>query len=74
MMGVIWHILESETGNAEHPGKIGDYVSYTDFNVDFEIGDTDAVAHVIASTFPKNVAEARRYDEASPVAAPSRRR
>jgi hypothetical protein len=38
----------AHNGNAEHPGKIADYVSYTDFNVDFEIGDTDATAHVIA--------------------------
>ena len=24
MMGVIWRILTAETGDAEHPGKIGD--------------------------------------------------
>jgi hypothetical protein len=25
MVGVIWRILEAETHNAEHPGKIADY-------------------------------------------------
>jgi hypothetical protein len=37
MMGVIWFILEQDTGNAEHPGKVGAYVSNTDFAVDFHI-------------------------------------
>jgi hypothetical protein len=34
MMAVIWRILELETNNAEHPGKIADYVGSVDFDID----------------------------------------
>ena len=40
MTGVIWLVLTSDTGNNEHPGKIGDYATFTDFDCDFhEEGD-----------------------------------
>ena len=38
MMGVVWRILTSETGNAERPGKISTYAANTDFNVNIEVG------------------------------------
>jgi hypothetical protein len=37
MTAVIWLILTADTGNPQHPGKVGDYVSHTDFDVDIEI-------------------------------------
>ena len=46
MMGVIWRILESKTNNAEHPGKIGEYASAIDFEVDFELTDRGFTAQV----------------------------
>jgi len=39
MMLVIWRIIQAETGNAEHPGKIGDYVGNTDFDVNIVCDD-----------------------------------
>ena len=40
MIGVIWLILTRDTGNPDHPGKIGDYIPHTDFLVDIERGKT----------------------------------
>jgi hypothetical protein len=34
MMAVIWCILESETGNPDHPGTYSAYVGAADFTVD----------------------------------------
>ena len=48
MMGVIWHILEAETRNAEHPGKIADYAGAVNFLVDLRITDQGFTAHVTA--------------------------
>lgn len=39
MMGVTWLILQADTKDADHPGKFGDYIGNTDFEVDFETGD-----------------------------------
>ena len=35
MMAIIWLVLTSDTLNAEHPGKVADYIPTTDFSVDF---------------------------------------
>ncbi len=37
MVGVIWRILEAETHNAEHPGKIADYAGAVAFLSIFEL-------------------------------------
>ena len=50
MMGVIWHILEAETHNAEHPGRIADYAGAVDFLVDLRITDQGFTAHVTAQS------------------------
>ena len=34
MMAVLWRVIETETNNAEHPGKIADYVGAVNFDVD----------------------------------------
>jgi hypothetical protein len=34
MIGVIWRILITASNDAEHPGRLGDYVGNTDFSVD----------------------------------------
>jgi hypothetical protein len=39
MMGVVWLILDQNTNNAEHPGKIRDYAAITDFEVDLRPHD-----------------------------------
>jgi hypothetical protein len=48
MMGVIWRILTSETGDAEHPGKVSTYAANTDFDVNIEIGAGRFTMHVNA--------------------------
>jgi hypothetical protein len=48
MVGVIWRILEAETHNAEHPGKIADYAGAVDFLVDLRITDQGFTAQVTA--------------------------
>ena len=50
MMGVIWHILEAKTRNAEHPGKIADYAGAVNFLVDLRITDQGFTAHVTAQS------------------------
>jgi hypothetical protein len=51
MMGVIWRILTAKTGNAEHPGKVRDYVGNTDFDVNIEIkSQTAYTLHVNAQS------------------------
>ena len=50
MIGVIWHILEAETHNAEHPGKIADYAGAVDFLVDLRTTDQGFTAHVTAQS------------------------
>jgi hypothetical protein len=37
MMGVVWRILETETNDPEHPGKVADYIGNTNFDVDLEM-------------------------------------
>jgi hypothetical protein len=39
IMAVLWRIFEAETGDPEHPGKIGDYVSHTGFDIDIRPGN-----------------------------------
>jgi hypothetical protein len=39
MMGVIWRILETESPNAEHPGKIAVYAATTDLDIDLQSSD-----------------------------------
>lgn len=39
MKGIIWLILEAEIDEPDHPGKIKDYATHTDFDVDFEFGE-----------------------------------
>src|SRR5262245_25161290 len=46
MMGVIWRILTAETGEAHHPGKIGDYAANTDFDIDIEFTSGGCKFHV----------------------------
>jgi hypothetical protein len=41
MMGVIWFILQSDTNNPEHLGKIADYAETTNFRINLAI-DRDA--------------------------------
>ena len=48
MIGVIWHILEAETHNAEHPGKIADYAGAVDFLVDLRTTDQGFTVQVTA--------------------------
>jgi hypothetical protein len=48
MMGVLWRILEADTGNAEHPGKIADYAGSVDFTVDLSPHDQLFTAEIIA--------------------------
>jgi hypothetical protein len=50
MMGVLWKILEAETGNAEHPGKIADYAGSVDFVVDLSPGDPGRFTANITAT------------------------
>jgi hypothetical protein len=50
MMGIIWHVLEAETGNAEHPGKIADYVGSVDFVVDLSPRDQGFTADITATS------------------------
>jgi hypothetical protein len=50
MMGVIWLILTRDTGNPEHPGKVGDYVPNTDFVVDIERGKTKVKFNIQAAS------------------------
>ena len=50
MIGVIWHILEAETHNAEHPGKIADYAGAVDFLVDLRTTDQGFTADVTAQS------------------------
>ena len=49
-MGVIWRILEAETHNAEHPGKIADYAGAVDFLVDLRTTDQGFTADVTAQS------------------------
>jgi hypothetical protein len=49
MTAVIWRILTIETGDAEHPGKIADYVGDTDFDVYVKLG-RDGCSYVIEAT------------------------
>ncbi len=48
MVGVIWRILEAETHNAEHPGKIADYAGAVDFFVDLRTTDQGFTVQVTA--------------------------
>ena len=49
MVGVIWRILEAETHNAEHPGKIADYAGVAvDFFVDLRTTDQGFTVQVTA--------------------------
>jgi hypothetical protein len=50
MMGVIWHILNADTCNPEHPGKIVNYVGSVDFAVDLEIGEKKFTAYIEATS------------------------
>ena len=50
MMGVLWHFLEAETGNAEHPGKIADYAGNVDFVIDLSLRDQDFTANITATS------------------------
>ncbi len=34
MMAILWRVLEAETGNPDHPGRIASYVGAADFTVD----------------------------------------
>jgi hypothetical protein len=50
MVGVIWRILEAETHNAEHPGKIADYAGVAvDFFVDLRTTDQGFTVQVTAA-------------------------
>jgi hypothetical protein len=48
MMGVIWSILNQDTGHPDHPGRIADYAGTHDFDVDLHIGKQDVTARVLA--------------------------
>jgi hypothetical protein len=48
MVGVIWRVLEAETHNAEHPGKIADYAGAVDFFVDLRTTDQGFTVQVTA--------------------------
>jgi hypothetical protein len=50
MAVVIWLILTRDTGNPEHPGKVGDYVPNTDFVVDIERGKTKLEFNIQATS------------------------
>jgi hypothetical protein len=50
MMGVLWHILEAKTGDAEHPGKIAHYAGSVDFVVDLSVRDQGFTANVTATS------------------------
>jgi hypothetical protein len=41
MMAIVWRILETETGNPNHPGKIASYVGGADFSVDIHSTETE---------------------------------
>jgi hypothetical protein len=51
MMGLIWFLLQQETGIPDRPGKLADYAANTDFDVDCEtIGGRFVSAQVKAKT------------------------
>jgi hypothetical protein len=50
MMGAVWLFLQQETGIAERPGKLADYASSTDFDVDCHVRETGIRAEVNART------------------------
>ena len=49
MMGVLWHILQAESSNAEHPGKIANYAGIVDFAVDLLPSPKGFSANITAS-------------------------
>jgi hypothetical protein len=49
MMGVTWHILELQSNNAAHPGRIADYAGSMDFDVDLKLTDRGFTAKIVAS-------------------------
>ena len=53
MMGVIWFILQADTNNVEHPGKIQDYAANTDFAVNLHVDaiQGEIVADIVAKTW-----------------------
>jgi hypothetical protein len=50
MMAVIWWMLEQDTNNADHPGKMGAYAAVTDFDVDLHIVSDRLSADVAATS------------------------
>jgi hypothetical protein len=55
-MGVLWWILQFETSNAEHPGKVADYAAGTDFKAHLTLtrsGGTIKLTTIIQERFGK---------------------
>jgi hypothetical protein len=50
MRGIIWRILQSETGNDQHPGKISDYVGAVNFVADITPIDQGCTIRIEATS------------------------
>ena len=48
--GIIWRILKTKTGSAQHPGKFGDYVGAVDFSANIMPTDEGCTIDITATS------------------------